>query len=115
VPLVSWRWVSLTLEHMAEMTATVCAYDLGPLHAKTTVNMSRHCTWYSVVERRPSTSALELLLGGVERRLAASAGVDTGRRGVLVVLAAERGFGALFTENAELLCGNISASMSPHV
>ena len=115
MPLIRWRWVPLALEDMAQVPSTVAAYDLCPLHAESSIHMPRHCARHSVIERRPSTSALELLLGGVERRLAASAGVDTGRRGVLVVLAAERGFGALFTENAELLCGNISASMSPHV
>jgi len=103
MPLVSRCWVSLSLENVAEMTAAVRADDLGPLHTPTTVNVSRHGAGNGVVERRPSATALELLLRGVKRRVAAGAGVDTAGRRVLVVLAAEWGLGALLAEDAELL------------
>lgn len=45
------------------------------------------------------------MVGFVEGRGAAAAGVDAGIRVVLVVFARARGLGAFLAEDAELLCG----------
>ena len=58
----------------------------------------------AVEVRGPATAGLEFVVGLVQRCVAGGAGVDARRRLVLVVLACEGGFGALFSEDAELLC-----------
>ena len=66
--------------------------------------MPRHGAGDGIEEGGPAAAALEFVLGGVEGGVAADAGVDAGLGSVGVVLAGEGGLGALFTEDAELLC-----------
>ena len=56
MPLISRRSISLSLEHMTQMTSTIRAYNLSPLHSKRLISMSRHSSWNSIEERRPPTT-----------------------------------------------------------
>jgi len=103
VPLVRGCRVSLALEHMSQVASTVAANDLCPLHAESAVGVSGHGARNGVEEGRPSATGLELMLGSVDGRVATCASVCAGGRGVLVVLARERCFGAFLTEDSELL------------
>jgi hypothetical protein len=104
VPLVGGRRVALALEHMSQVASAVGAHDLRPLHSKSAVGVSGHSAGNGIEESGPATARLELMLCGVNRCVAAGAAIGAGARGVLVVLARERRFGAFVTENAELLC-----------
>ncbi len=97
MPLVCGCRISLALEYVSEVSTTVGADDLRARHAEGAIRVSCHSTWNIVEICRPATSTLELVVGFVERRIAASASVDTSIGQVLVVLAGEGGFGALFT------------------
>jgi hypothetical protein len=89
---------------MSQVASTVAANDLCPLHAESAVGVSGHGARNGVEEGRPSATGLELMLGSVDGRVATCASVCAGGRGVLVVLARERCFGAFLTEDSELLC-----------
>jgi hypothetical protein len=104
VSLVRRRRIALALEHMSQMASAVGAHDLRPLHSKSAVGMSGHSARNSIEERRPATARLELVLCRVNGCVAAGASIGAGGRGVLVILARERCFGAFVAENAELLC-----------
>lgn len=82
---------------MSQVASAVAAYDLCPLHAECAVGMSGHRTRDGIEECRPAATRLELVLSSVDGRIAAGASVGAGGRRVLVVLAGERRFGALFT------------------
>lgn len=84
------------------MTSTVRAHDFGPLHPERTICVPSDCTRDVVEIRRPAATRLEFVVGFIERRVAASAGIDTLGGRVLVIFAGERSFGAFFTEHAEL-------------
>lgn len=101
--LVRRRRIPLSLEHMSQMPATVTTHDLRPRHSKRPVLMPRHRTRERIEEGGPSTSGLELVVRAVERRVAGGAVVDAGAGHVLVVFAGEGGFGALPTDDTELL------------
>lgn len=85
--LVRRRRVSLTLEHMSQVTSAVAAYDLCPLHAECAVGMSGHRTRDGIEECGPAAARLELVLSRVDGRIAAGASVSAGGWRVLVVLA----------------------------
>jgi hypothetical protein len=104
VPLICGCWVSLTLEHMSQVAPAIAANDLCPLHTESAVGVSGHSARNGVEEGRPSAAGLELVLGSVDGRVAAGAGICAGGRGVLIVLAGEGRFGAFLTKDAELLC-----------
>jgi hypothetical protein len=104
VPLIGGRRVTLALEHMSQVASTVGAHDLGPLHSKSAIGVSGHSSRNGIEESRPATARLEFVLCRVNGCVAAGASVSAGGRGVLVVLARERRFGAFVAENAELLC-----------
>ena len=104
MPLIRRRRIPLPLEHMTQMASTVCTHNLRPLHPERLIRMSRHGTRDRIVEGRPSAAGLEFLLGGVEGRGTAGAGVGPRGRGVFVVFACVGGFGAFFAEDAELFC-----------
>ena len=109
--LISGSRVSLALENVTKMAATVGANNLSALHAESAVSVSGHSTGHGVEESRPAAARLELVVGLVERSLATSAGVDTLGGHVLVKVAAVGGLGALFAEDAELLyCAIASAN-----
>ena len=102
MPLIRWRRISLALEDMAQMSATITADDLCPLHAEGTICMSGDSTGDAVEVRGPPTARFEFMVGLVQRCVAASACVHASRGLVLVVLACKWGFGTFFPENAEL-------------
>lgn len=66
MPLISRGRISLALEHMSQVSSTVAAHDLDSLHAKRTVDMSRHSAGHRVEESGPATPGLELLVCSVE-------------------------------------------------
>jgi len=103
MPLVRRRIVTLPLEHMSQVSATVGADDLRPGHPEGAVCMPRHGAGDVVVVGGPAAAGLEFVVRGVEWRVARSAGVDTGLGHVFVILAGEGSFGAFFADDAELL------------
>lgn len=64
--------------------------------------MTRHSPGDAVKIRRPAAVRLELVLRGIERRVAARAGVDALLGHVLVVFASVWRFGSLLSQHAEL-------------
>jgi hypothetical protein len=63
---------------MAQVASAVAAHNLCPLHAECAVGVSSHRTRHGVKERRPAAARLELVLGSVDRRIAAGASVGAG-------------------------------------
>jgi hypothetical protein len=61
-----------------------------------------HGTWKAVEICRPAAAGLELVVGFVERSIAAGASVDALVGIMLVVFAGEWGFSALLSEDAKL-------------
>lgn len=88
---------------MAEVTSTVAADDLGPLHAKCVVHMSRHGTGNRVKVGRPAAAGLELVISRIERRVTSGAVVHAFCRIVFIVLAGASTLGTLLAKDAELL------------
>jgi len=86
------------------MSAAVGAHNLRPLHAETRVRVSRHRAGEAVEVRRPAAAGLELVVCFVQGCVTGSTGVDARAGHVLVVLAGEGRFGALFAEDPELFC-----------
>jgi hypothetical protein len=64
--------------------------------------MPCYCTRDAIEISGPSATGRKLVAGLIERCVAGGASIDARRGHVLVVFAAERGFGALFTDDAEL-------------
>jgi hypothetical protein len=104
VTLISRSGVSLALEDVTEMATTVGADNLSTLHTEGAVSVSGYSTRDSIEESRPAAARLELVVGLVQRSLAASTSVDTLRGHVLVKVAAVGRLGTLVTKDAELLC-----------
>ena len=102
VALVRGRGVALALEDVAQVPTAVGTDDLGAPHAKGAVGVAGDGPRDAVKVRRPAAARLELVVGRVQRRLAAGAGVDACVGEELVVLAGPRGLSALLTEDAEL-------------
>ena len=88
---------------MAEMAAAVSADDLRPAHAQGSIGVPGDGPWDGIEEGWPPASGFELVRGLVERRVTSGTGVDAGGRHVLVILAREGCFRALFSNHAELL------------
>lgn len=103
MPLVRRRRVSLTLEHMSQVSTASRAHNLRPSHAKRSIGVSCDSAGDVVEVCGPSTAGLELVVGFVEGCVAAGAGVDTFAGHVFVVGAGVGSFGAFFAEDAELL------------
>lgn len=101
--LVRRRPEPFALEDVAEVPATVGAYDLRAQHAKGAVLVPRHGAGDAVEIGRPSAAGLELVVGPVQGRVAAGAAVHALAGVVLVVLPSPRGLCSLLTENTELL------------
>jgi len=102
VPLIRRRRVTLALEHVSQMTATIATHYLRPRHAECTVRVPSYSSGHSIEESWPSTSTLELVLRGIEGCIAADAVISSLARSVFVVFASEGGFGSLFAEDSEL-------------
>ena len=77
VPLICWCTIALSFEDMTKVAATVAANNLRPLHAESTVCMSRDCARDRVIICWPATARLEFVIGFVEWSVATSARVDT--------------------------------------
>lgn len=87
------------------MAATIRAHDLGSCHAKGVVGVARDGAGDIVEVCWPSAARLELLVCGVEGRVAGSACVNAGGGHVFVKFAGAGGFGALLAKDAKLFCG----------
>jgi hypothetical protein len=112
VTLVGGSRITLALEDVTEMAATVGADNLSALHTESTVGVSGYSTRDGIEESGPSAARLELVVGLVERSLAAGTSVSTLRRHVLVKVAAVGRLGTLFAEDAELLCCDCVSRLS---
>lgn len=88
---------------MAEMTSTVAADDLRPLHAKCAVHMSLHSAGNRVKVGRPAAAGLKLVISRIERRVTSGAVVHPLCRIVFIVLAGASALGTFLTKDAELL------------
>lgn len=77
MPLIRRRRIPLSLEHMPQMPPTVTTHNLRPLHPKRTIREPLHSTWNRIKVCRPSAAGLKLVVGFVEGRVAAGAGIDT--------------------------------------
>lgn len=102
MPLIGRRLVSFSFEDMPQVSATVAAYDLGPLHAKSAVRVPGHRSWHGVEESRPPAARLKLVIRCIEWRVAARASIHAFVRMVLVIFSGEGRFGALLSKNAKL-------------
>lgn len=104
MPLVRRRVMTFPLKHMSQVSTTIRAQNLRPRHAERVVRVPRHRARNAVEVRGPAAAGLELVVRLVEGRLAGGAVVDAGAGHVLVVLAGVGRLGALFADDAELLC-----------
>lgn len=93
----------LPLKNMPQMPSTVITHNLRPHHAKARIRALAHRARHRVPESRPPAPGVEFVVCFVERGFAAAAGVDARGGVVLVVGAGAGGFGALLTEDSELL------------
>jgi hypothetical protein len=107
MPLILGVAKPLALEDVAQMTSAVVAHNLRPHHAQARVWSLANSTRYCIPKGRPSTARIELMVGLVERCVAAGARVHAGIGVVLVVCARAGHFCTLLTENAELLCDGV--------
>jgi len=102
MPFIRRRSISLSLEHMSQMSTTIRADNLRSLHTEGAVGVASHSPRDGVEVSGPPASRLKLMVCFVEWCFAAGAGVDALIRHVLVILACERGLGAFLAKNAEL-------------
>ena len=86
------------------MTAAARTHNLRPRHTERPISVSFHCARYTVEVRRPTTAGLEFVSRLVQRGIAGRAGIYAFLRRMLVVFASEWCFGALFSQDTELLC-----------
>jgi hypothetical protein len=89
---------------MPQMPTALCAHNLRPRHAKRAIRVPHNRARHRIEERRPAAARLELVLCGVEGRVAGGAVVGAGGGRVFVVFAGAGGFGAFFADDAELFC-----------
>ncbi len=99
---------ALAFEDMAEVAAAVGADNLGPRHAIGLVLVASDGSGEAVEVSGPAAAGLELVVGLVQRSIAAGARVDALAGVVLVKLPRSCGFSALLPEDAELLCSGVS-------
>lgn len=66
VPLICRRRISLALENMTQMSTTVIAHNLNPLHAKRAILIPSNSARNGIEESRPAAPRLELVGGLVE-------------------------------------------------
>lgn len=89
---------------MTEVTAAVRADNLGSGHTECAVDVTLDGSGNAVEISWPSAAGLEFVRGLIERRVAASAGVDAVIWVVFVVLAGSWRLGPLLSEDTELIC-----------
>jgi hypothetical protein len=95
--------ISFSLKDVAQMSTTVRANNFCPFHAECSVCVSSYCARDIIEVRGPSATRLELVGSFVERGVAAGASIDASIGHVLVVYTGAGSFGALLSEDAELL------------
>lgn len=100
--LIGRRREPLTLEDMAQMTATVAAYYLGPLHSKCVVHMPRHRARNRIEIRGPTAARLEFVTGFIERGFTAGTGIYALRWVVRIVFASSSTLGTFLSKDSEL-------------
>lgn len=76
MPLIRRRLIPLPLEHMPQMPSAIITHNLRPFHPKRTVGEPLHGARDRVKVCGPATAGLKFMVGFVERRVAAGAGVD---------------------------------------
>jgi hypothetical protein len=103
MPLILGIPKLFAFEDMAQVPSTVVAHDLRPHHAEPGIRALANSIRERVPEGRPAAAGVELVVGLVERRAAAGAGVHAGVGVVLVELAGAGRFGSFLAEDAELL------------
>lgn len=86
------------LKNMAEMAATIGAYNFGAAHAQGVIHMPQHCSGKFVVEGRPAATAVKLVGRAVQRRVAAPANIYAAGF-VIPILAGEGALGAFFSDH----------------
>lgn len=101
--LVRGRGKALAFKHVAQVTSTVGAHNLGAHRKHGTVLVAHDGARDAVKVGRPATAAAEFVGGLVKGSVATGACVDALGRVVLVVLACAGHFGAFLAKDAELL------------
>ena len=101
---------ALALENVSQVSSTVVANNLCPHHAQARVWPLAHSIWEGVPEGGPAAPGIKLVVCLVQRRIAASACVDTGVRVVLIEFARAGRLGAFLAEDAKLLCAQALAT-----
>ena len=99
-----FRREPLAEEHVAEVAAAVHAGDLGPVPVR--VRRTKDRAGDLVVEARPAAVGIELVLGTVQRRVAATAVIGP-RRFVGDIFAAPGHLGALVNDDAFLFTSQL--------
>jgi hypothetical protein len=107
MPLIGGRVIPLALKHMPQMAPAIRAHDLRALHAEGAIGMACYRSGDIIKVCWPTAAGLELVVRGVQRGVAAGAGVDTSLWCVLVKFASVRGFGPLLSEDSELVCSRV--------
>ena len=102
MPFIRWGRVSLSFEHVPEMTSTIGTHNFYSFHAEGPVGMSCDGAGYCVEKGWPSAAGLELLICAIQGCTAGSASIGTFGWHVLVVFASEGRFSAFLSEDAEL-------------
>jgi hypothetical protein len=96
--------VTFSLKDVTQMSTAVRAHNFCPFHTECSISVSGYCARDIIEVCGPSAARLELVGSFVERGVAASAGIDASIRHVLVIYTGAGSFGALLSEDAELLC-----------
>lgn len=99
--LVSGRFVALAFEDMAQMAIAIGTNHLRACHAHCLVCVEFQSSWDSLVKSWPSTAALELGFGRVQRRITSRAVVCAFGKSV-VVLAGIGSFCTLLSQHSKL-------------
>lgn len=107
VAFISWCAETLSFEYVTKVTSAGVANDLCANHAKGYVLVTTYSARDSIEESRPATSTIKLRGTGVQRGSTPSAFVNSLALEFLVLSGAGR-FGALLTQDAELLLSEYS-------
>lgn len=100
MPLIRWCRETFSLENMPQMAPTSITNNLNPVSI--CIHIPSNRSRDSIKKRRPSTSTRELGIRGVKGCMTGSTGVDSWGA-VLVVFTGVGAFGALLTEDSELV------------
>ena len=96
------RGKAFPYEYVAQMAAAVGALDLRPMTVG--VRQALHGSWYLLIESRPATTSVKLVIGSIELGIAPPADIETFLIKV-VVFSREGLFRALSFDYESLLRG----------